>query len=95
MSRLETVAIFRSNVEFRRAFDPETSVSWTVEGFHFVYPSELCASSTEIDRVVSSSFTAIVSGNVDSSVETSLVALGACLRTIFSHRRSMRVNWLI
>jgi hypothetical protein len=95
MSRLQTVAILRSNVELRPAFDPETSVSWTVEGFHLVHASELYASSTKNDRVESSSFTAIASGNVDSSVDTSLVALGACLRTIFIHRRSTRVNWLI
>jgi hypothetical protein len=96
MSRLQSVAILRSKVEFRPALGPETSVSCTVESFHFVYASELYASSTENDRVDLSSSTAIASGNVDASVHTSPVALGDatidCLRTIFIHRRSMHVN---
>jgi hypothetical protein len=96
MSRLQSVAILRSKVEFRPALGPETSVSCTVESFNFVYASELDTSSTENDPVESSSFTTIASGNVDASVRTSPVTLGdACLRTIFIHRRSMRVNLLI
>jgi hypothetical protein len=76
MRRLQSVAILRSKVEFRRAFGPESSVSWTVENFHVFYASEMFASSTENDRVDLSSFTTIASGNADLSVRTSAVALG-------------------
>jgi hypothetical protein len=76
MSRLQTVAILRSKVEFRPAFGPETSVSLTLESFHVVHASELYACSTENDRVDLSSFTTIASGNADLSVRTSAVALG-------------------